>query len=334
MTKSKGVDPEDPTPKPDPEPEPSKTNVAEADAQRGLVTFAVAGYTVCSSLMLVVNKVAVHTLPSPAFVLFAQLFTSAAAVWLAGAFGWVMVDKLEFKKALAFMPVAAAFLGAIFTNIKTLQYANVETFIVFRSSTPILVSIADYVFLGRELPNRKSWLSLLGLLLGAVLYVVTDDGFQVHGYFWVCVWYFVFCFDQIYIKHAVDSVKMESNWGRVYYTNLLACVPILAHTAYSREDIPTPDAFTSGAMAALALSCGLGVGMSYFAFLARKLVSAASFTVIGNCCKIGTVLINLLIWDNHANSIGLACLTFCLGCSYFYQQAPMRKDAPKIGGRN
>jgi GDP-mannose transporter len=308
--------------------------VAEADAQRGLVTFAVTGYAVCSSLMLVVNKVAVHTLPSPAFVLFAQLLTSAAAVWVAGALGWIVVDKLEFKKALAFMPVAAAFLGAIFTNIKTLQYANVETFIVFRSSTPILVSVADYLFLGRELPNRSSWLSLLGLLFGAFLYVFTDDGYQVHGYFWVCVWYVVFCFDQIYIKHAVDTVKMDSNWGRVYYTNLLACVPILVHTAYRRDDVPLPGAFTPGALAALTVSCLLGVGMSYFAFLCRKLVSAASFTVIGNCCKIGTVLINLLIWDNHANATGLACLAFCLACSYYYQQAPMRKDSLKQGGSN
>ena len=57
--------------------------------------------------------------------------------------------------------------------------------------------MADYLFLGRELPNARSWLSLVGLLLGAAAYVMTDQGYQVHGYFWVCVWYFVFCFDQV-----------------------------------------------------------------------------------------------------------------------------------------
>lgn len=49
--------------------------------------------------------------------------------------------------------------------------------------------------------------------------------------------------------------------------------------------------------------------------------------MIGNCCKIATVLINLLIWENHANSTGLVCLLFCLACTYFYKQAPMRRDA-------
>jgi GDP-mannose transporter len=309
--------------------EPQK-NVADSKEQKAMVTFAIAGYATCSSLMLVVNKVAVHTLPAPSFVLLAQLVTSAAAVWFAGAIGWIKVDRLEMGKAISFFPVATAFLGAIFTNIKTLQYANVETFIVFRSSTPVLISVADYLFLGRELPSSRSWMSLLGLVCGAMAYVMTDHAYQVHGYFWVCVWYLVFSFDQIYIKHAVDTVKMESNWGRVYYTNLLSCIPLILHGLWFGNDWPALDSFTPASSAALGVSCLLGVAMSYFAFLCRKLVSAASFTVIGNCCKVATVCINLLIWENHANAIGVVSLLFCLFCTYFYQQAPMRREIKRI----
>lgn len=54
-----------------------------------------------------------------------------------------------------FWVVAFVFLGTIFTNIKCLQYANVETFIVFRSSTPMLIAVLDYFFLGRELPDHR-----------------------------------------------------------------------------------------------------------------------------------------------------------------------------------
>ena len=36
-----------------------------------VTTFAVVGYGACSSLMLVVNKVCVHLLPAPSFVLLA-----------------------------------------------------------------------------------------------------------------------------------------------------------------------------------------------------------------------------------------------------------------------
>ena len=175
--------------------------------------FACLGYMTCSSLMLIMNKLAVHFLPAPSFVLLGQLVMSAVAVWVVGQMGYIKVDKLEKHKMIAFSFVAVAFLAAIYTNIKTLQYANVETFIVFRASTPILISLCDYWFLGRELPSAKSWATLLLLLLGAILYVSTDAGFHVTGYFWVCVWYCIFTFDQIYIKHAVDTVKMESNWG-------------------------------------------------------------------------------------------------------------------------
>ena len=40
------------------------------------IKFAAGGYMICSSLMLITNKLAVHNLPAPQFVLFSQLFTS------------------------------------------------------------------------------------------------------------------------------------------------------------------------------------------------------------------------------------------------------------------
>ena len=39
------------------------------------VLFAVVGYMTCSSLMLIGNKVAVHNVEAPAFILFAQMFS-------------------------------------------------------------------------------------------------------------------------------------------------------------------------------------------------------------------------------------------------------------------
>lgn len=66
--------------------------------------------------------------------------------------------------------------------------------------------------------------------------------------------------------------------------------------------------------------------MSYFAFLCRALVSATSFTVVGNVCKILTVLINISIWDKHASRVGLGALLFCLAAAAAYQQSPLRKD--------
>jgi len=98
------------------------------------------------------------------------------------------VDKLEYSKAMAFFPVALIFVATIFTNMKSLEHANVETFMVFRFSTPLCISIADFAFLGRKLPSTRSWGCLLALLMGAVGYATTDAAFVVKGYAFCCLW--------------------------------------------------------------------------------------------------------------------------------------------------
>ena len=126
-----------------------------------------------------------------------------------GALNMVKVDKLEWKKIKLYIPAVFVFLGTIFSNLKTLQYCNVETFIVFRASTPIAVAIGDYLFLGRELPSYQSLLCLIGLICGVSLYTYTDSGFHITGYFWLSMWYFIFLIDQLYIKYVCNKVKMK-----------------------------------------------------------------------------------------------------------------------------
>ena len=161
--------------------------------------WAVGGYMMCSATLLIGNKYAVHKLPAPSFILWAQLFGTAVAVKTAHMGGLIShLDALEYDKLRAFFPVALIFCATIFTNIKSLEYANVETFMIFRFSTPLCISIADYIFLGRHLPSARSWLCLVMLLLGAMGYALTDAAYVVRGYMFCGLWYFIFCMDQIY----------------------------------------------------------------------------------------------------------------------------------------
>jgi hypothetical protein len=60
-----------------------------------------------------------------------------------------MEDALQKDKVVAFLPLTLIFLAIICFNTKSLQYANVkETFMVFCFSTPLVVSIAVYLFSG------------------------------------------------------------------------------------------------------------------------------------------------------------------------------------------
>lgn len=293
-------------------------------AKHARIFWAVAGYMICSASMLIGNKIAISMLQAPSFILWAQLAGTVCAVKLGHACGIIAhCDKLEASKAKAFFPVALIFVATIFTNIKSLEHANVETFMIFRFSTPLAISVCDYVFLGRKLPQLRSWVSLFALLAGATGYALTDSSFVVKGYIFCSLWYCIFCLDQVYLKHVTNTVKMESNWGRVFYSNLLASIPLALSSV---SEIRKIVAMTSFDVFVLLATVALGAAMSYYAWLARSLVSATFFTIIGNVCKVISIVINVALWDKHASPFGICCLLFCLVAAYFYKQSPMRES--------
>ena len=49
-------------------------------AQYAKIVFGIVAYATCSSMMLIINKLAVTFLPAPSVVLFAQLLSSAIAI--------------------------------------------------------------------------------------------------------------------------------------------------------------------------------------------------------------------------------------------------------------
>ena len=94
--------------------------------------------------------------------------------------------------------------------------------------------------------------------------------------------------------------------------NTLAILPVMAMTALSGEAYTLMSLnWKPEAVLALVASCIGGVGMSYFSFALRAVISATSFSVIGNICKVLTILVNLLIWENHSSK---CCWTWLYNC--------------------
>ncbi|GFY80933.1 golgi nucleotide sugar transporter 4 [Actinidia rufa] len=82
------------------------------------------------------------------------------------------------------MPAAVVFYLAIFTNTNLLRHANVDTFIVFRSLTPLLVAIADTTFRNQPCPSKLTFMSLviiLGVLLAGARKAISATSFTVTG---------------------------------------------------------------------------------------------------------------------------------------------------------
>merc|ERR1719473_1567679 len=99
-------------------------------------------------------------------------------MWIMGNLGIVEVEGLSLDRVRAFGVTPLAFLATLVANIKILEYANVETFIMVRNSTPLATAVLDWVFLGRDLPDSRSWLALLIAAIGAAGYMYFDAGYQ------------------------------------------------------------------------------------------------------------------------------------------------------------
>lgn len=288
----------------------------------------VLGYALCSSLLAIINKYAITKFSYPGLLTALQYLTSVVGVWSLGKLGFLYHDAFNFQTAKKFAPAALVFYLAIFTNTHLLKHANVDTFIVFRSLTPLLVAIADTTFRKQPCPSKLTFLSLVIILGGAVGYVMTDSGFTLTAYSWAVAYVVTITTEMVYIKHMVTSLGLNT-WGLVLYNNLLSLLMAPVFAVLTGEHLSVFKAIESrgqswfelDAFVAVSLSCVFGLLISFFGFAARQAVSATAFTVTGVVNKFLTVAINVMIWDKHANAFGLVCLLLTLVGGILYQQS-------------
>ncbi|XP_024356955.1 GDP-fucose transporter 1 [Physcomitrium patens] len=290
----------------------------------------VVGYAICSSLLAVINKYAITYFPYPALLTALQYLTSVVGVVVAGWSGVITHNKFVWDTARKFFPAALVFYLAIFANTNLLKHANVDTFIVFRSTTPLLVAIADTVFRKQPLPSKWTFASLLVILGGAVGYVATDSQFSVTAYSWAVIYLVVICTEMVYVKKMVTDIELNT-WGFVFYNNLISLLlsPIfwVLMGEYKMFMVGGP-ALEDGLISffAVGVSCLFGVAISFFGFAARKAISATAFTVTGVVNKLLTVVINVMIWDKHASNLGLGSLLITIVGGILYQQSTTKKS--------
>eukprot|EP00850_Spirogloea_muscicola_P025296 SM002684S09762 [mRNA] locus=s2684:784:1695:+ [translate_table: standard] len=199
----------------------TKSGGAAAAVSRESVVAVVVGYGLSSSTLAIVNKYAVTVFPYPGALTALQYAASTAAVAGLGAAGALQHDRLRAATLARFFPAALVFYLAILTNTQLLLHANVETFIVFRSSTPLLVALADSLFMGRPWPSGRTFASLFVILGGACGYVFSDSQFSVTAYSWAVAYLATITLEMVYIKHIVSSIGL-STWGLVLYNNLVS----------------------------------------------------------------------------------------------------------------
>lgn len=110
-------------------------------------------FSLCSSSLLLVNKLCMHMAPAPSFISTLQFVTAGSTCLVIKATGLAIVDDFEWEKVKPYLLYVCMFCSTIYCNMKSLEHSNVETIIVFRACCPLCVCLFDWAFLGRELPS-------------------------------------------------------------------------------------------------------------------------------------------------------------------------------------
>jgi drug/metabolite transporter (DMT)-like permease len=297
------------------------------------IGLSIVAYSLCSSTMLLANKIALSYLPLPSVVSVMQITFAAAAVFVLKYGLGVKIDDIEMEKLKPYALYIVAFVTAIFANMQALNVSNVETVVVFRASTPLATTIIEYIFMGRSFPTIQSLVSMSCVAIGALVYCLSDSQFALeglHAYKWVLLYYVLIVFEMTYAKQLTRDIKMISpTWGPTLYQNLLAIVPMMMLGALMGDfhddtlnhvlEIPF-----SGAVVII-FSCITGTMIGYTGWKLRGAVSATTFTLVGVVNKFLTILLNVIVWDKHSSSAGVAAVCVCLLAGAFYRQAPMRE---------
>ena len=310
---------------------------ASSEPTMATVVFGMVLYSLAASGMMIVNKMVMHRAPLPSTFSTVQFASAVITVQVLGRTDCCVSAcprsdvELRCSRFLPYLKHSILFVACIYCNMQALRHTSIETIIVFRASTPIVVSMLDRAFLGREWPSLRSMMALTVLACAAASYVVNDHAFRMGGfgaYTWVSLYFATISLEMAYAKHVIGSVQFDSLWGPVLHNNL-AAMPVMALLGISAGELAVLPKTTwdSHLLSRLALSCAVSVAIAYTGWNCRKLVSASCFTVLGVGNKLLTVLVNNLIWKQSASTLGNVCLFVCLLAAVSYQQAPMRSEA-------
>ena len=284
-------------------------------------------YFIVSSTMLLFNKACMIVLPAPCTVTLLQVTVTTvliAATWCCSLVDIQTVNRHILSQYLVYSILFV--LGINFT-MRSLAITNVETVLLFRSCSPILVSCIDTLCLGREIPSRRSFLAMLCIVLGATWFAASELQTQSSRitHTGVCVNVINLVLTAILMtwgKHVTETCDINLTTS-VFICNLTSIAPILALVILEKENLIIREHrwLSVYAVSILTISCLMGTALSYLGWKMRTMMSAASFTVIGVLNKVLTILVNIIVWNDHAmwsSTIGL--LVSLVGGS-FYQQS-------------
>lgn len=163
--------------------ETPRQSVPARSASAGQVLLAIVFYSLAASGMLIVNKLCMKEAHLPSFFGILQFAVAALTVVLLSAVGTCPREDvtLRWARVRPYLLYSFIFVAVIYSNMQALLHSSIATVIVFRAAVPLFVSVLDWLFLGRQLPSKRSLLALLCVAGSAIGYVAFDRELKMRG---------------------------------------------------------------------------------------------------------------------------------------------------------
>eukprot|EP01061_Rhynchopus_euleeides_P007845 TRINITY_DN1689_c0_g2_i4.p1 TRINITY_DN1689_c0_g2~~TRINITY_DN1689_c0_g2_i4.p1 ORF type:complete len:350 (+),score=127.72 TRINITY_DN1689_c0_g2_i4:332-1381(+) len=295
--------------------------------QYSYIIFLAVGYSLSAGLLVVINKWALLHYPYAANLTALQFSFSALVAWAVGILKIDEVDPLETGKVWQFLPAVVMFYISVAANLKLLEHANVDTYIVVRACVPLVTCFLEVRLMGSPVPSWKTMGSMLLIVTSSICYIYTDEGFAWAAYLYALLYLAAMAIDTILIKKVVEDVTL-SRWGLVFYNNFIALAFFPIGSLVTGDIGVSGKGFDNRSFTLLTerhvlipviVSCVVGVAISFFGLNTRKALTATSFTVLGVVNKFLTLFVNRFVWVHHANTAGMLCAGMTIFGGVLYQ---------------
>ena len=271
-------------------------------------------YSMLSSTLSVVNKYTLDSFPFPASVLAVQLTSTAAVIYVGRVVRHVNLSLISQEIILGFVPLTMSFFALLASSLLLMANSPFNVFLICKSLTPFFMSLSETLYFGTSWPTLQSFVAMLGMAIGSVLYTRYDV--QVSATCLLYAVFFIICsvFEGVIAKQTIQKFTLNQT-TRTLLMNALAC-PIAIIWALCMETKALTEIKLNSTLS-LGISCVLGLGMGT-ATMHMRTIFSATYVSVGVCNKfVSLVLANLVLSGSHSLQSTLST-AFVLLCGSFY----------------
>lgn len=232
-----------------------------------------------------------------------------------------------------------AFIGVMLANSYSLRYLSIHMVTLLKCLSVVVTAVGDKIFLKHHF-SSIIWASLILIVIGSSLGLITDIEFSMVGYFWM---FLSIVFASIYVlltKLLISHRKLHFMTA-VFWNNLISTILLLFFSAvvnnyifkkpYSSPlsllTLDSKSKWLSPFFIIFSGILGLLLNLATFSLLGET--SATSYVVVGASKKILQAILSFIIFNAKTTVINAFSICIGLSGSTLYAYAKWKENRTK-----